>query len=73
MTLTKAMQAGTWPTNIKVQCRNEPPFYAKIQFHPIPGKGLTPYINCVHCARGYFLEPSGEWIADRPLVILGQK
>ena len=65
-----SMAAGIWPTTIKVQCRNEPPFLAVIRFQNIPRKGLTPYINCHHCARGYYLEPSGEWISDRPLVIL---
>lgn len=67
---TPSMVAGRWPTKVKVQCRNEEPFEAVIKFQPIPDRGLIPYIDCPHCARGYYLEPNGEWTADRPLVIL---
>ena len=67
---SSAITAGRWPTRVTVQCRNEPPFEATIAFQSIPNRGLVPYINCPHCARGYFLEPNGEWVADRPLVFL---
>lgn len=67
---TPTMVAGRWPTKVKVQCRNEEPFEAVIMFHPIPNRGLVPHINCPHCGRGYYLEPNGEWVSDRPLKIL---
>jgi len=62
--------AGRWPTKVKVQCRNEAPFEAVIKFQHIPHKGLTPYIDCPHCGRSYYLDVDGEWTADRPLKIL---
>jgi hypothetical protein len=65
-----ALKAGRWPTQVKVQCRNEEPFEAVIKFQPIPQVGLVPYIDCPHCCRGYYLNPKGEWMADRPLVVL---
>lgn len=70
---TPSMKAGSWPTKIQVQCRQEPPFYARIMFHQVPKRGLVPVINCPHCARGYFLNEEGEWVSDRPLVILEDK
>jgi len=63
-------KAGIWPTEIEVQCRSEDPFKAKIRFHPIKGRGLVPKITCPHCGRDYFLQPDGEWLSDRALVIL---
>ena len=65
-----SMVAGRWPTKVKVQCRSEELFEAVIKFQSNPNQGLTPHIDCPHCARGYYLEPSGEWVSDRPLVIL---
>ena len=67
---TKTEEAGYWPTKVKVQCRSEEPFEAVIKFQPIPNRGLVPYIDCPHCCRGYYLEPDGQWVADRPLKIL---
>ena len=51
-----AMVAGRWPTKVRVQCRNEEPFEAVIRFQHIPQHGVSPII--------------GEWVSDRPLVIL---
>lgn len=59
-----------FPTTVKVQCRNEEPFLAVIKFQYVPHKGLVPYIDCPHCCRGYYLDEGGEWLSDRPLVIL---
>lgn len=67
---TPAILAGRWPTQIKVQCRNEESFEATIRFQYIPRRGLTPVIDCPHCGRGYYLTVDGEWTSDRPLVIL---
>ena len=69
---TPSMIAGRWPTKVKVQCRNEPPFEAAIQFQSTPGQKLSPHIDCPHCARSYYLDALGEWTSDRPLVILPQ-
>ena len=60
-----------WPTKVQVQCRDETPFDATIEFHRIPRKGLVPIIDCPHCGRSYQLTPDGTWISDRPLKILG--
>lgn len=65
-----ARTAGTWPTKVQVQCRYEPVFEAKIRFHPIPKRGLVPYIDCPNCGRRYFLNEEGEWFSDRPLTII---
>lgn len=65
-----AMVAGRWPTKVRVQCRNEDPFEAVIRFQHIPNHGVSPIIDYPHCGRGYALAPSGEWVSDRPLVIL---
>ena len=65
-----AIVAGRWPTKVRVQCRNEAPFEAAIRFQQIPKRSLVPVIDCPHCGRGYILDPSGDWISDRPLVIL---
>lgn len=67
---TPTMLAGRWPTKVKVQCRSEAAFEATIKFLSAPQKGLVPSINCPWCGRRYFLQDSGEWISDRPLVIL---
>lgn len=68
------IKAGVWRTTVKVQCRNEPPFEATIRFHPIPRRGsssiIDPIIDCPHCGRSYALASDGEWLSDRPLVIL---
>ena len=65
------LNAGSWPTKVLVKCRNEEPFQATIKFRLVPRKGLTPVIDCPNCGRGYSLTPDGEWVSDRPLVILG--
>jgi len=65
-----ATLAGFWQTTVTVRCRYEPEFKARIRFNPIPGKGLVPCICCPNCGRVYFLEDSGEWVSDRPLVII---
>lgn len=67
---TSAMIAGKWQTTVVCQCRNEPPFKAVVRFQHIPGRGLTAYINCPHCSRGYYLGNDGKWEADRPLKII---
>ena len=59
-----------FPTTVKVQCRSEEPFNATIRFAYIPGKGLTPFIDCPHCGREYYLKDDGNWESDRPLVFL---
>ena len=67
---SSAIIAGRWPTKVRVQCRSEEPFEATIKFQHIPQVGLVPYIDCPHCGKAYYLSPSGEWKADRPLVVL---
>lgn len=66
---TPTQLAGVWRTDTQCQCRNETPFMAVIKFHPIPHKGLIPHIDCPNCGRAYYLEASGQWVSDRPLVI----
>ena len=62
----------TWPTTIKVRCRNEEPFEALIVMAPgIKTPIIAVYINCPHCGRRYLLNmESGQWVSDRELTIL---
>jgi len=41
-------------TNQWVQCRNEKPFLATIDF-AYPSVGIFERIDCPHCGRGYYL------------------
>lgn len=67
------------PTRIKVQCRNEEPFMAGIQFRrgPVGPDGTVsaiPCIDCQHCGRVYSFDvATGKWLSDRPLVFLGEE
>jgi len=65
--MTPAQRAGVWPTDVPVQCRNEPPFKAIIRFRVEAQGGLAPTITCPHCARDYRLRQDGTWQSDRPL------
>ena len=55
-----------------VKCERDYTVFTVIpQDYPLPGS-IDKVINCPTCGRGYFLEPDGTWMSDRPLTFLGK-
>lgn len=55
-----------------VKCERDGTVFTVIpKDYPLPGN-IDKLIDCPTCGRGYFLEPDGTWMSDRPLTFLGK-